>query len=279
MQILIPVDFSEASAHMLRFAFDLNRYFFAKLQILHLFDVPITAGDDSEFYLRNYEAYRKSYEDELWAFVKKNKGQFHYDTEVFASSGGHYQGIVSFAKSHRPDLVIIGHKGTGGLKRWMLGSVSRYLLTHPPVPVLSIPETYGFSNGKAFKNILLATDLSSAIPEEYCRFLKDFSERMEAEITILHCTVSGEISLPEEEKVRALLQQSFSKDIRMIPLQPGEHVTTAITQYIEDNAIDLLVTLPHEHTWIDKWLIGSETRELASKVKIPLMSFPEKYLL
>jgi nucleotide-binding universal stress UspA family protein len=145
--------------------------------------------------------------------------------------------------------------------------------------VLSIPETYGFSNGKAFKNILLATDLSSAIPEEYCRFLKDFSERMEAEITILHCTVSGEISLPEEEKVRALLQQSFSKDIRMIPLQPGEHVTTAITQYIEDNAIDLLVTLPHEHTWIDKWLIGSETRELASKVKIPLMSFPEKYLL
>jgi nucleotide-binding universal stress UspA family protein len=277
MQFLIPVDFSEASAHMLRFAFDLNRHFFAKLQILHLFDVPITAGDDSDFYLRNYEAYRKSYDDELWAFVKNNKGQFHYDTEVFATSGGHYQGIVSFAKTHKPDMVIIGHRGAGGFKRWMLGSVSRYLLTHPPAPVLSIPETYGFLNGKGFKNILLATDLSSAMPEEYCRFLKDFSERMEAEITILHCMVKDEISLPEEAQVRASLQQSFGKDIRILPLQAGEHVSTAINQYIEDNAVDLLVTMPHEHTWIDKLLIGSETRELASMVKIPLMSFPEKY--
>ena len=99
-QILVPVDFSDASAHALKFAYSINKHFFARLQILHLFDVPITAGDDSELYLKNYEAYRKSFDDELWDFVKTNKGDFHYETEVFSTSGGHYQGIIEFSSKH-----------------------------------------------------------------------------------------------------------------------------------------------------------------------------------
>ena len=270
-QFLIPVDFSDASAHALRFAYSLNKHFFARLQVLHLFDVPITSGDDSELYLKNYEAYRKSFDDELWDFVKTNKGDFHYETEVFSTSGGHYQGIIEFSRKHHSELIIIGHKGAGGLRRWLFGSVSRYLLTHPPIPVLSIPETFA---GKGFQKILLTTDMSMLIPDQQCIFLKNFAERLGANLEIVHVKDKGEISLPVEEKIQASLKNYFENDVKNISVVAGETISSVINKYILENQIDLLVTVPHFHTWIDRMLIGSETKELASIVHIPLMSLP-----
>ena len=272
-QILVPVDFSDASAHALKFAYSINKHFFARLQILHLFDVPITVGDDSELYLKNYEAYRKSFDDELWDFVKTNKGDFHYETEVFSTSGGHYQGIIEFSRKHQSDMIIIGHKGAGGLRRWLFGSVSRYLLTHPPIPVLSIPESF---EGSDIHKIVLSTDLSMLISDQQCIFLKNFAERMNASINIIHVKDKGEISLPVEEKVVASLRNHFDKEVEYVSIEQGEHISSTINKYIHNNNIDLLVTVPHFHTWIDRMLIGSETKDLASIVKIPLMSLPGK---
>ena len=276
MRFLIPVDFSEASADMLRFTFELNRHFFAKLQVLHLFDIPITVGDDSEMYLKNYEAYRKSYDDEVWEFVRRNKGEYRYETEVFATSGGHYQGIVDFAGKHHPDLIVIGHRGAGALRRWFFGSVSRYLLSHPPAPVLSVPQGYAPKGDKPITRILIATDLLDRVPEESATFLKDFAQRLNAEIRLLHVRVKDELILPDEEKVRKGLDSGFGAAVEIVPAREGEDLGRAIGRYVEERGIDLLVTIPHPHTWLDQLLLGSETRELAGVLEIPIMSLPSK---
>lgn len=274
MRFLIPVDFSEASENMLRFAFELNRHFFARMEILHLFDIPITVGDDSEVYLKNYQAYRKSYDDELWEFVRRNKGEYHYETDVFATSGGHYQGIVDYAEKHRPDLLIVGHRGAGGLRRWVFGSVSRYLLTHPPVPVLSVPEDCAPAGESAISKILVATDLASAVPESSVAFLRRFAEKTKAEIDLVHVRVKDELILPDEASVRESLEKSLGARVEFMEMRDGEHVSEAIDRKVATGGYDLLVTVPHAHTWLDRLLIGSETRELSGLMRIPLMSLP-----
>jgi|GEM_PF-1051795 len=276
MRILIPVDFSEASARMLRFAFALNSRFTADLQVLHLFDIPITAGDDGEVYLRNYEAYRKSFEDELWDFVRRNRGQYHYDTQVFASSGGHYQGIVSFAGMHRPDLVIVGHKGAGKVARWMFGSVSRYLLTHPPAPVLSVPSSRPETAEAGFRKILLATDLSGPLPPAQTGFLLDFARRMDAKVGLLHARLGGEVALPEEAPLRASLAATFGSPVEDRDVLAGEDIARTLLAHMKEHGYDLLVTMPHRHTWIDRLLIGSETRQLADIADVAILALPER---
>lgn len=275
MKILLPVDFSDASARMLRFAFALNRRFTARLLVLHIFDVPVTAGDDGEVYLRNYEAYRKSFYDELWEYVARNKGEYSFDTEVFATSGGHYQGIIAFAKTHRPDLIVVGHKGAGKVARWIFGSVSRYLLTHPPVPVLSIPASLP-EGGDGFRKILLAVDLSAPLPEAQTSFLKEFAARMEAEVTMLHIRVGGEIAVPDEDRTKKQLTESFGPRWEEKAMGKGEDVAASILTFMRTNAFDLLVTVPHHHTWIDSLLMGSETRRIASEEDIAVLALPEK---
>jgi len=275
MQILIPVDFSDTSARSLRLAYALNLRFTARLQVLHIFDVPITSGDDGEVYLRNYEAYRKSFEDELWDFVNRNKDGQHFDTEVFATSGGHYQGIVAFAKSHRPDLIVVGHKGAGRVARWIFGSVSRYLLTHPPAPVLSIPGNMP-EGLTGFRKILLAVDLSAPLPETQLAFLKDFAEKQQAEMGLLHVRVDDEIPAPDEARTATELTRVLGARLEERTLGKGEDVASAILSHWHEKDYDLLVTTPHRHTWIDALLMGSETRRIAGMEDIAMLALPEK---
>jgi nucleotide-binding universal stress UspA family protein len=271
--MLIPVDFSAASAQALRYAYRLNAHFISKFQILHLFDVPITVGDDADLYLKNYEAYRRSFDEELWEFVARNKGDYHYDTEVFTTSGGHYQGIVDFARHHHPDLIVIGNRGAGAIRKWMFGSVARYLLTHPPIPVIGVPEDFTIGE---IHQVLLATDLTSLIPDSSVAFLKKFLERIGAKLLAIHAREKGELSLPMEKNALDQIRQAFGAEPEIRTLKPHQHISQCIDECISENGADLLVTMPHAHTWLDRMLIGSETSELASMVKIPVMSLPAK---
>ncbi|CAI2736275.1 unnamed protein product [Schistosoma spindalis] len=49
------------------------------------------------------------------------------------------ENIVRIANEHGVDLVIIGNRGIGTVKRTFLGSVSDYVLHHANVPVIIIP--------------------------------------------------------------------------------------------------------------------------------------------
>ena len=274
MRFLVPIDFSDASAHMLRRVFELNRHFHARLEVLHLFDIPVLSGEDVEIHLKNFEAYRRSYEDEMWDFISSNRGSYRYEMEVYASAGGHYQGIVSFAEKRRPDLIIVGHKGSGSLRKWVFGSVSRYLLTHPPAPVLSIPEAMNTEGEWHAGRILYATDLSGMVAEGSLAFLRRFSDRLGAELIPLHVSVEDEIPAPSEGEIRAGVESSIGHRLIEIPAPGDDDIWGGIEGYVDAHAVDMLAVSPHRHGWLDRMMLGSETRRLAELSKIPILSLP-----
>ncbi|MFC4812047.1 universal stress protein [Paenibacillus sp. GCM10023250] len=46
--------------------------------------------------------------------------------------------IVRYAKQHGNDLIIVGNRGFGPLREFVMGSVSHYVLQHTDVPLLVI---------------------------------------------------------------------------------------------------------------------------------------------
>ena len=199
-KFLVPVDFSDASAHVLRFVFEMNKHFFAQLEVIHLFNVPFAIDDESGETITTYEQYRESYENDVWDLINANKGDYHFDIDVKVTAGGHYQGILDYAKKTNADLVIIGNKGAGKPKRWNFGSVAKYLITHPEVPVLAIPESF---SQDTLKNILFATDLISPLTDYHYNFVKNFAEKMNAELHIVN--VKDESARPLESEKKQLM--------------------------------------------------------------------------
>jgi nucleotide-binding universal stress UspA family protein len=141
------------------------------------------------------------------------------------------------------------------------------------VPVLAIPEHFDKSD---IKRIVLATDLSGLMPEPRLNFMKTFAENCKAELKVIHVRDRNEIKLPGEEKVLDQIKDCLGIPCETIAVLPGETISIVINRYLNDHGCDLLVTIPHTHTWLDRLLIGSETRELASLIQIPIMSLPGK---
>lgn len=272
-KFLVPLDFSETSAHTLQFVFEFNKHFFAQLDLIHLFDVPFAIADEEGQLLTGYEAYRKNFEDDLWEFVNENKGEYRYDMQVHASAGGYYQGIMGFAKQAGSELIIVGNRGKGKSKPFRFGSVAKYLITHPEVPVLAVPEDFEV---REFKKIIVATDLSDEIPEAHFSYIKNLAERLNSSIGVIHVNLKNETELEgEDEFVRKIEQQFGSKPI-MINKKENVHVYETIRDYMQENNAQILVTFPHAHSWIDQLFLGSETANILRNSNTLVLSMPEK---
>jgi nucleotide-binding universal stress UspA family protein len=129
--------------------------------------------------------------------------------------------------------------------------------------VLAIPEHF---SGEDIRRIVLAVDLSGLLPQQWLQFLKTFAETCNASIDIIHVRDRNEISLPGEAKAVQQLRDTFGTECTIVPVAAGETISIVINRYLADHQADLLVTVPHAHTWLDRLLIGSETRELASLI-------------
>ncbi len=272
-KFLIPVDFSEASAQTLRFVFEMNKHFYAQIEVIHLFDVPFAIGDESGQILTTFEQYKKSYEAELWDFINANKGDYHFDINIKVTAGGHYQGIMDYAKKTKSNLIIIGNKGSGKLKRWRFGSVAKYLITHPEVPVLAIPAE--FTSG-SLKKMLLAADLVYPLSMFHYNFLKEFADKLQAAIHVINVRDEFDPTFEDDKKALSEIEKNIGAKPVILKKENGKSIRETIHDYEKSHDIDLLITIPHYHTWLDRLLIGSETAELAKNEEIPILSLPEK---
>jgi len=52
------------------------------------------------------------------------------------------QAILECAEESGADLIVIGSRGLGTIREWLLGSVSHYVVQHAKIPVLVIKGRY-----------------------------------------------------------------------------------------------------------------------------------------
>jgi nucleotide-binding universal stress UspA family protein len=236
---------------------------------MHIFDVPFAAATESDAGYIQYEALKKAHEENTWNFINLHKGEFHYETEVAVTSGGHYQSIANYAREKNIKLVILGNKGKGGLRKWFFGSVTQYLLRHAPCPVIAIPPGHVW---KEMENIVVCTDLSQPLTDHQCSTLKKISEAGAAKIHFLHVQDKIEVALPTDNIAIDKIRNVFGLSPDTVPFEHS--IGASVNKYLTLHGGELVVTLPHYHTWLDNMLLGSETSALAKLVKVPIMSMP-----
>lgn len=274
MHFLLATDMSPASARMLRYVLELNRHFFARLELLHVFDLPVAAVDEEGLWLRDHEAMTRSIEQDLWAFLEENRGAYHFDTTVSVVSGGRYNAVAERAASWPADLVITGHPARERSTAWSSSGTGRHLLTHPPVPVLCVPEHAVLP--PQIRNILICTDLSEIPDQRMLKFLTDFSKALKANLSLLHVKVRNEIEWEGDEKIKSAWREKLGLPMNILEHPGHTSLSQLIGTYAKEHDTDLLVVFPHRHNWLDQWLLGRETGKLFDRVDLPILSMPLK---
>ncbi len=154
MKILCAVDGSEFSLWALECVGKLFRHSVKELVLLHVVDPRLLRGVGGQRPKKD-EPFTKDISKKLEATGQKVLTDCAHRMEVLLSQAttkpfaalktamvkGHVaDAILSNAEQNQPDLVVVGSRGMNDLPGYLLGSISRTVLTHGPCSVLTVKQ-------------------------------------------------------------------------------------------------------------------------------------------
>jgi nucleotide-binding universal stress UspA family protein len=132
-KVLAPTDFSELSAHGVRYACQLAKEMGAEL----IFFNVVVLDESNAVDKREMEQHRKR----LREFVAEKVADacVGLKTRQLVEPGQPFGSIVDCAEKERADLIVMSSHGRSGLSRMLIGSVTDKILRGSPCPVLVVP--------------------------------------------------------------------------------------------------------------------------------------------
>lgn len=192
-------------------------------------------------------------------------------------------------ESARHDVVIVGTRNVGALRRLLFGSTSLTLLRHCPCPVwVTRPDPRPLPH-----NILIASDFSP-VSDVAIKFGLALGELSGAKVNLLHSIDfvvdrkwSGGVRHNVEEyhaQAQAEAYEQLAGQLARVtggrppsaPVElhavPGESVAdTAILEFIEQHQIDLLVMGTVSRRGLERLSIGNTSERLVTQIPCPMV--------
>src|ERR1041385_8398008 len=138
-RILLPTDFSAASAQAFPYAVSFARQFGASITLVYV--VPTTLPAELSHIGIVLEEKRLAEEAETTlARIRARELPSDVAVENIVLTGGHYYEICKAAGALGIDLIVMSTHGHTGLKHALLGSTTERVVGHAPCSVLTIRE-------------------------------------------------------------------------------------------------------------------------------------------
>ncbi len=280
MNTLLAVDGSENSSEAVRALNYLAEA--AQLTLLHAVDAPspaytIMLPDEAEEHFG--QSQRKEGEhllERVQALLPLHAGP---STKVLRI-GPPADVIVSMAEEQKVDLIVMGARGLGPIKEWLLGSVSHHILTLAPCATLLV-----HGQVKAMQQILLPlqgqVDVEAAI-----RFLQLKPFHDPVKLTLLTVVPSteppgpdGSAAAPAEmlEKHTDFIEGVATR-LRAMGYQAhgvARHGTPSATilQEATTRCSDLILMGTRGRQGMTRFVLGSVSHEVVHKMPCPVLAF------
>ncbi|HHB92488.1 MAG TPA: universal stress protein [Thioploca sp.] len=168
-----------------------------------------------------------------------------------------YPEIVTTAKEHNIDLIVVGRRGKKGLFKLLLGSRTAEVINHVHCSVLVIPRTAEIKG----KHILLAVDNSNhdEVAKITAKLAKYFNAPVTV-ITVVHTEFSKDNSEIGVARICGVLQtEGIEKLIGQVVV--GKYAET-IVKIAKNLSCDLIVVGNHGHTSFKNFWLGSVSEKV-----------------
>ncbi len=272
--ILVPTDFSEASANSLQYAIELAGQTGAtSLLVLHSFHVPVT-GIDTTYVADQAIMLEQTHEgakEEMQALERRYLQPSGIAYKCLVEVGPTIDTINEQIKDKAIDLVVMATYKASKLER-LLGSLPEYALEHCKAPLLLVPDKVIF---RPLKKLAFAADLKAYDREEVLQKLSYLAAVFRAEVIILNVhTGEKELSGEEMQELEHIRQEFQGLDFRL-ELIEGEAPEEDILDYVEAQEIDVLAAIPRNHSFFSDLFRSSISKKLALHSHVPMLAIHE----
>ncbi len=267
--ILVPIDFSEASRNASEYAAALAKDFSAQLILINIIVPPIVIEDTSaSAYLMTeaeiVERDKKLMKNEIEKLSKK----FNVKVEGYIRKGSPTEIITQLTSSTHADLVVMGMKGRGKSNS-IFGSTTVTVMRKSAAPVFIIPQT---SNFKPIRTIAFASEFD--VEKENFSLIEELAETYNAKLEIVNVQKNENLMSVENAIGKMEANLSFVELDHHFNTVESKSVERGINDYLEKNPSDILAMVAHKHSLFRRVFGIVHTKEMSYQTQIPLLVLP-----
>jgi len=287
-KILCAIDRSPSSLQAFGYALALARWQSARLNLLEVIEeapppgvnrAPTSDGVPNET--------RTTLERDLRRVLTARRAS-DVKIEISLRNGNVVQEILAQAKTSRPDLMVIGSHGRGGIQRLVLGSVAEKVLRLATCPVLTVRRGVRLvrRSRSPFATILCPTDFSAAANKAVA-YAKRLAQEADAKLILMTAVewpfgdevTSGAVAELQKsiasnasDALTRLLPRPASNGPRAQAIVAVGKASAAIVKVARARSVDLIVMGVSGRGALDVAILGSTTHHVIREGAWPVLT-------
>lgn len=257
---VIPTDFSDTANNAAEFAFEM-------LKGQH--DVNIIL-----YHVYEKESQADYANTQLQALRDHLNNKQVLRVEILAVQGDDLIDEIERVVRHRQaSLVIMGLTGKHAFAQMFMGSNTLKLVDRDLVPVLIIPPDAKYTG---IKNVALTSDFKKVKLTTPSAPIKSVLQMFRPAFHIINVDDLHYVSLTDEyRKERDDMMEMFSEFNPEFYFIGMYDFHEAIEQFSKDKQIDMLITVPRKHSFLESLFKRSHTKSLVYHSTVPILATPE----
>ena len=260
MTIIVPTDFSHVADNAAQYAAKMvTGHYDAHLVLFHVYH-KASEADEANKHLEKLKTELRQ------LGISKIESRIEESSDIIES-------LERLARHLDAQLIVMGITGKSRLEKVFMGSNTLKIVERNVCPVLIVPPSAQYSE---IKNVCLLSDfvnVMGTIPEVP---IKNALEIFRPALHIMNVNSTHYVSLTEEflaERNRMLeMFNKFNPEFYFIGTY-DLHETAQ--QFVLDKKIDMLITIPRNHSFFGSMFKTSNTKRLVYETAIPILAAHE----
>ncbi|MBK8292810.1 MAG: universal stress protein [Flammeovirgaceae bacterium] len=272
-RILIPTDFSTNANNALEYAAEISSLAGAAITLLHVYTPAVSSNSVISALLTDevMDA-KKDALTKLGVLQNTLETEFpgiNCKTEV--AVGEAVKEILTIARTHEIELIIMGTLGATNLTRTLFGSNTASVIERSDCPVLCIPAGCTF---QAPERILFATNFSYDDIQGILKLIP-LANAFKSEVVVGHINTSTDENSEDASMDKFVAEVKLATGYERISqkIVSDHNVSMGLDLIVQESNIDLLALATHRRNFFEKFYNPSLTKKISLYTKIPIAVF------
>tara|TARA_R110000868_G_scaffold30604_1_gene113021 strand:- start:27 stop:866 length:840 start_codon:yes stop_codon:yes gene_type:complete len=276
--ILIPTDFSDNAWNALVYGISFFKKTHCTFHIVHINAINTNSSGEAAMYV-SPDLLEKTIlaesREKLKVLIKK--------VEKLPLNTKHYfktQAIYGFltdqlkdqVKEKNIELIIMGTKGSSGLKAVSIGSNTGNVITKVPCTIMAVPESATY---ESVKEIGFPSDLNLAYEIKVLDTIKDIILLKNSALRLLYISSKGEELNTNQIKIKKFLLDYFKETECTFHEVTGKKIDESVQCFTESRNLDMLIMVAKNLNFLESILFRPTVERISYHTKVPFLVIHE----
>jgi len=268
--IIIATDFSTVAHSAMTYGVELAKSIDHSVTLVHVYQVPV-AFTDGPLVMVSVDDLRSAAERQLEQMKSDLRHVHGKELKIYSEAilGNVVEEIEKLAEKLDVFAVVMGATGLSGAQRVLFGSTTLLAVRQLTYPVIVVPEGKTFGHG--IRKIGLACDFRNVLDTTPTRFIQEFQKTFKAELHVINVDFENRHFRADTAEQSLMLHTLLDGYHPVYHFIEEEDIEAGLNRFAEENNLDLLITIPKKHRFIEAIFKRSSTKRLLKEARVPVV--------